>query len=86
LIISGGVELSRRQLQIFEEKMDDEIMDRISEGEGLAYGDSSSQHVDNDVLKKEVDAHFVIGDSECSEKQYENFDDNAGDRKQKSAE
>lgn len=81
-MISGGVELSRRQLQLFEEKMDDERMDRISEGEGLAYGDNSSQPAEIDALKKEVDARFVMGDSERSEKQYENFDDSTSDRKQ----
>lgn len=86
LIISGGVELSRRQLQIFEETFDNERMDRISEGEGLAFGDNTSQNVDNDVLKKEAVTQLLKTECDCAENQNDTLDECANDEINDSAE
>lgn len=76
-MISGGVELSRRQLQIFEDTIDHERMDKISEG--LANGDESSQNVDVNLVRIDADTCLAKEDGKVSEKQYENFEEDVSE-------
>jgi hypothetical protein len=63
LILSGGIELSMRQLQVFEETMEEVRMDRISESGFHDNDDSEQKHDINPDDAKNGDVPSSMSDN-----------------------
>jgi hypothetical protein len=63
LILSGGIELSMRQLQVFEETMEEARMDRISESGFHDNDDSEQKHDINPDDEKNGDVPSSMSDN-----------------------